>query len=158
MVRLYGRAPVGERCVDHAPAGHWSTTTLLSAIRTEGVIEPASLVLPGAMDGEVFRQYIEEHLAPQLHAREIVVMDNLPAHHVAGVREAIEARGAQLWYLPFYSPDFNPIEKLWSKVKTLLRTHAARTLDALIEAIGQALRKVSLEECRHYFQSCGYAA
>ena len=158
MIRLYGRAPKGERCVDQAPAGHWNTTTMLTAIRAEGLIEPASLVLPGAMDGAVFRQYIQEHLAPQLRAGDIVVMDNLNAHHVSGVREAIEARSAQLWYLPPYSPDFNPIEKLWSKVKTLLRATAARSLEQLTEAVGAALRKVCLTECRHYFQSCGYAA
>ncbi len=157
MTRLYGRAPVGQRCHYAAPHGHWKTTTMLSAIRSTGVIRDASIVFDGATDAMVFRSYVEQCLAPSLKAGDIVVMDNLASHKVAGVREAIDRVGASVWYLPPYSPDLNPIEKLWSKVKTWLRRVAARTVERLIHAIGDALRAVSEQECRAYFRSCGYA-
>lgn len=157
MTRLYGRAPVGQRCHFSAPHGHWRTTTMLSAIRRSGVMKEASIVFDGPTDANIFRSYVEECLAPALHSGDIVVMDNLSSHKVAGVQEAIEKAGATVWYLPPYSPDLNPIEKLWSKVKTWLRRIAARTMDGLITAIGDALRNVDAQECRNYFASCGYA-
>ena len=156
MTRLYGRAPVGQRCYSSAPHGHWRTTTLLSAIRCTGVIENASMVFDGPTDAIVFRGYVEQCLAPALQAGDIVVMDNLASHKVTGVKEAIESVGASVWYLPPYSPDLNPIEKMWSKVKTWLRRVAARTVDGLIQAIGEALHAVDADECRAYFRSCGY--
>lgn len=157
MTRLYGRAPVGQRCHFAAPHGHWATTTMLSAIRCAGVMKEASIVFEGPTDADIFRSYVEECLSPVLRAGDIVVMDNLASHKVTGVQEAIESAGASVWYLPPYSPDLNPIEKLWSKVKAWLRRMAARTIDELITAIGDALRDVDEQECRNYFKSCGYA-
>lgn len=156
MTRLYARAPVGERCHFAAPQGHWHTTTLLSAMRCTGVIKEASIVFEGPTDAMVFRSYVEQCLAPALHPGDIVIMDNLASHKVCGVREAIDAAGASVWYLPPYSPDLNPIEKLWSKVKAWLRRVAARTIDGLIEGVGQALAAVESNECFNYFRSCGY--
>ncbi len=156
MTRRVGRAPVGQRCYFAAPQGHWKTTTMLSAIRSTGVMKDASIVFDGPTDAVVFRSYVEQCLAPALVPGDIVVMDNLASHKVAGVREAIEQVGASVWYLPPYSPDLNPIEKLWSKVKAWLRRIAARTVAGLIQAIGDALRAVDADECRAYFRSCGY--
>lgn len=156
MTRLYGRAPVGQRCHFSAPHGHWSTTTLLSAIRCTGVVEDASIVFDGPTDAIVFRSYVEQCLAPSLRVGDIVVMDNLASHKVIGVREAIDSVGASVWYLPPYSPDLNPIEKMWSKIKAWLRRVAARTIQGLIRAVGDALCTVDANECRAYFRSCGY--
>jgi len=156
MTRLYGRAPVGQRCYFSAPNGHWNTTTMLSAIRCTGVIQQASVVFDGPTDAIVFRSYVEQCLAPSLQAGDVVVMDNLASHKVAGVGEAIDSVGASVWYLPPYSPDLNPIEKMWSKIKTWLRRVAARTVQTLIHEIGQALRTVDDNECRAYLRSCGY--
>ena len=156
MTRLYGRAPIGQRCYFATPHGHWKTTTMLSAIRSTGVIQEASIVFDGPTDAIVFRSYVEQCLAPSLTPGDIVVMDNLASHKVAGIRETIDEVGASVWYLPPYSPDFNPIEKLWSKVKTWLRRIAARTVHGLIQAVGGALRAVDSNECRAYFRSCGY--
>lgn len=158
MTRLYGRAPIGQRCRFAVPNGHWKTTTMLSAIRSEGVIDSASLVIDGAVDATVFRGYVERMLAPALRRGDIVVLDNLAAHKVAGVAEAIEAADATLWYLPPYSPDLNPIERMWSKVKARLRVAAASTRDTLIQAIADALRAVGPNECRNYIHGCGYRA
>ncbi len=157
MTRLYGRSLIGQRCVDATPHGRWGTTTMLSAIRSTGVIEQATLVFAGAINAMVFGGYVERCLAPALKPGDIVVMDNLSSHKAIGVREAIEKVGADLWYLPPYSPDLNPIEKLWSKIKAHLRRVAARSMDRLVDAIGEALREVHLDECRNYFRSCGYA-
>lgn len=156
MTRLYGRAPIGQRCVDRAPQGQRQTVTMLGAIRLEGVIADATLVLDGPMDAATFLGYVQQCLAPSLKPGDVVVMDNLSSHKVAGVREAIEAVGAEVWYLPPYSPDLNPIEKLWSKVKAWLRRLSAATFDTLIQAIAQALRAVAPDECGRYFISCGY--
>jgi len=156
MTRRYGRAPGGQRCVDHAPQGHWQTMTMVSAIGDGGVLEPATVVLDGPMDGATFLVYVHQCLVPALRPGQVVGMDNLPAHKVRGVREAIEAAGCDLWYLPPYSPDPNPIEKLWSKVKAWLRRVGARTLEAVIDAVGDAMRAVADVECLHYFLSCGY--
>lgn len=153
----YGWGLGGARVVDTTPGGHWHTTTMLAAIRVDGVVGEACVAFPGATDGEVFLFYIEHMLAPTLKPGDIVVMDNLSSHKVKGVREAIEARGAQVWYLPPYSPDYNPIELMWSKVKTLLRRAKARTVKALYQAIGKALHAVRPEELKNYFAHCGYA-
>lgn len=156
MTRRYGRAPVGERCVDHTPHGHWKTLTMLSAIRTDGVIQEATMVYDGPMNRDTFVDYVGHCLVPTLRPGDVVVMDNLASHKAAEVRELIEAAGADLWYLPPYSPDFNPIEKLWSKVKAWLRRVMARTFDGLLGAIADALRAVAADECVNYFKACGY--
>jgi len=156
MTRLYGRAPLGTRCVDRSPHGHWKTMTLLSAIRIEGVIREATTVIDGSMNAITFEVYTQQLLAPALRPGDVVVMDNLGAHKSQAVREAIEAVGADLWYLPAYSPDLNPIEKLWSKVKTWLRRVSAKTFDSVAQAIADALRAVPQKECANYFRSCGY--
>ncbi len=156
MTRLYGRSPIGERCVDHTPDGHWKTMTMLSAIRLDGVSQGATVVVDGPMDAATFLAYTQQFLAPSLRPGDVVVMDNLSSHKGAGIREAIEAAGADLWYLPPYSPDLNPIEKLWSKVKAWLRRVSAKTFDALNDAIADALRAVHPTECPNYFQACGY--
>lgn len=129
---------------------------MVSAIRDRGVLEQASVVLDGSMDGPTFLTYVEQCLVPALRPGDVVVMDNLRSHKVAGVREAIEQAGCDLWYLPAYSPDFNPIEKLWSKVKAWLRRVGAKTFETVSAAVGDALRAVDSDECRNYFASCGY--
>ena len=154
--RLYGRPMKGTRCNDHAACGHWKTMTLLGAIRSDEVIQDATVVCGGAMGGEAFLSDVEHCLVPSLRCDDVVVMDNLPAHKVKGVREAIESAGCDLWYLPPYSPDFNPIEKLWSKVKSWLRRAEAKTFDTLSDAVAAALRAVTAGECWNYFMSCGW--
>jgi transposase len=156
MTRLYGRSPVGERCVDHTPHGHWKTLTMLSAIRLSGVVREATVLVDGAMNAPTFLAYTRQFLTPSLLPGDVVVMDNLASHKAAGVAEAIEAVGASVWYLPPYSPDLNPIEKLWSKVKAWLRRAMVRGVDALSAAVADALRAVTPEECLNYFHSCGY--
>jgi transposase len=136
MTRLRGGCPRGERLVAAVPHGHWKTSTFVAGWRTTGLTAP--LVLDGAMNGDAFRAYVEQILAPTLVPGDIVIMDNLGSHKVAGVREAIEASGASLMYLPPYSPDLNPIEKSFAKLKALIRKAAARTREALWNAIGQA--------------------
>jgi transposase len=155
MKRLYGWARKAQRLVDAVPGGHWGTTTMLSAIRSDRVA--AAMVTDGPVDGLVFLGFIEHFLVPVLRPGDIVVMDNLNSHKVTGVREAIEALGAEVWYLPPYSPDLNPIEQMWSKVKAVLRRLARRTAKALYRAVGYALRQVTSDECRNYFANCGYA-
>ncbi len=154
MVRRYGRCARGERLVDATPWGHWKVTTFVAGLRESGLIAP--LVLDGPMTGEVFRAYVEQMLAPSLEPGDVVVLDNLPAHKVAGIKEAITAAGASLLYLPAYSPDLNPIEQLFAKLKALLRKAAARTKDALWDAIGEALGACPEAECRNYLAHCGY--
>ena len=155
MVRTHGRAPRGERLVCAVPAGHWHTTTFLCGLRHDGLVAP--LVLDCAVNGAVFLAYVEQMLAPTLGPGDLVVLDNLSSHKVAGVREAVETRGASLLYLPPYSPDLNPIEQVFSKLKRLLRTEAARTMDALWTAIGRLLDQFSPAECSRYLRHCGYA-
>ena len=155
MIRRYGWGPKGERLVDAAPHGHWRTTTFVAGLRSTGIIAP--LVLDGPMTGEAFRAYVEQFLAPTLSPGDVVVMDNLAAHKVAGVREAIAAAGASVLYLPPYSPDLNPIEQMFAILKALLRATAARTRDALWDAIGQLLDRFSPAECRNYIENSGYA-
>lgn len=154
MARRFGRSPRGERCRASIPHGHWKTTTFTAGLRLNGLTAP--LVLDGPMDGECFLAYVEQVLAPSLHPGDVVVMDNLPAHRVRGIREAIERVGAKLLYLPPYSPDFNPIEKAFAKLKALLRKTAARTLDDLWAAIAEALKAFTPAECQNYFVSSGY--
>ena len=154
MTRRYARAPRGQRAVEHAPAGHWCTTTMLCALRVDGLEAP--LAIEGAMDSMVFRGYVERILAPTLRAGDVVVMDNLSPHKTAGVQNAIESVGATLRYLPPYSPDFNPIESMWSKVKHHLCSRAARTRHRLIHAIGDALRSVTPNDCMGFFHGYGY--
>ena len=155
MKRLYGWATRAKRLVDAVPGGHWQTTTMLSALRSDSVA--TAMVIKGPIDGLVFLGFIQHFLVPVLKAGDIVVMDNLPSHKVKGVREAIEAVGAEVWYLPPYSPDLNPIEQMWSKVKAVLRRLARRTTDALYRAVGKALRQVTPDECNNYLANCGYA-
>jgi transposase len=154
MVRRYGRCPRGERLVDTTPHGHWMTTTFVAGLRASGVIAP--LVLDGPMTGAWFRAYIEQMLAPALRPGDVVVMDNLAAHKVTGVEDAIRAAGASVLYLPSYSPDLNPIEQFFAKLKAMLRSAASRTKDALWDTIGRALDAFPEAECRNYLAHCGY--
>jgi transposase len=154
MTRRYGRSPRGQRCVAAVPYGHWKTTTFIAGLRHDSITAP--MVIDGPMDGAAFLAYVRTFLCPTLHAGDRVIADNLSSHKVAGVREAIEARGATLLYLPPYSPDLNPIEKLFAKLKALLRKAAKRTVDALWEHIGLLLDSFSPEECKNYFASSGY--
>ena len=154
MARLYGRAAPGERAPGSVPQNWGDNVSMISALASDGL--RATMTVPGAVDGEVFLIYVREVLCPALTGGDIVVMDNLGAHKVAGVREAIEAAGARLEYLPPYSPDLNPIEKCWSKVKTALRAAAARTREALDEAISGAIDAVSAHDAQAWFRSCGY--
>ena len=156
MARLYGRAPRGERCRAAVPHGHWKTTTFTAGLRYDGIAAP--MVLDGPMNGEAFLAYVEQALVPELRPRDIVIMDNLPAHKVHGVRKAIEAAGASLRYLPPYSPDFNPIEMAFAKLKALLRAAAARTIPDLWQAIATALRCFTPQECANYLAAAGYNA
>jgi transposase len=154
MTRTYGRALAGQRLFAKVPHGHWKTTTFLAALRVSGLSAP--LVVDGAINGAVFRAYVEQQLAPTLSAGEIVIMDNLNSHKVAGVREAIESRGAELVYLPPYSPDLNPIELVFSKLKWLLRSAGQRTVSGLWDLCGRLLDQFPASECANYFRHCGY--
>ena len=154
MARLHGRCPKGQRLVDSAPAGSYETLTLMSAMRLEGVVAP--LLLDGPVNAQTFAGYIEENLVPALEPGDILIIDNLPAHKSLRVTEAVEGAGCQLVYLPPYSPDLNPIENMWSKVKAILRTAAARTFDTLVDAVNLALRAITPADCEGYFDHCGY--
>ena len=154
VTRTRGRALCGERLVAQVPHGHWKTTTFLAALRVSGLTAP--LVVDGAINGEIFLGYVEQHLAPTLRPGDIVILDNLQAHKVAGVQAAIARAGAELWYLPPYSPDFNPIELVFAKFKWLLRTAAERTVAALWSRCGELLDRFQETECRNYFRHCGY--
>ena len=156
MTRLYGRAPVGERLVAKVPHGHWKTLTLVAALRVDGMTAP--YVIDGAMDGPAFLAYVEHVLAPALRKGDIVFMDNVRTHKVVGVREAIEATGAMLRYLPPYSPDLNPIENAYSKLKSIMRKGGARTVDALTRLVGKAIAAIAPEHCAGYFRHTGYQA
>lgn len=155
MTRQRGRAPCGKRLVAKVPHGHWQTTTFVAGLRSYGISAP--LVVDGAMNGELFLAYVEQQLAPTLQPGDVVVMDNLPAHKAAGVRQAIERVGARLVYLPPYSPDFNPIEQAFAKLKWLLRSAAKRTAEGLNQAIADAIEQFSPVECQNYFRNSGYA-
>lgn len=156
MTRLRGRSSRGTRCVASAPHGHWKTTTFVAGLRHDAISAP--MVLDGPMNGAAFLAYVRTFLCPTLRPGDIVIADNLPSHKVFGVREAIEAAGAQIWYLPPYSPDLNPIEKMFSKLKALLRKAATRTVEALWSSIGELLDKFTARECANYFASSGYVS
>ena len=154
MVRHYGRSPCGERLVASVPHGHWKTLTLVAALRIDGFTAP--YVVDGAMDGPSFLAYIQQVLVPTLEKRDIVFMDNLRTHKIDGVREAIEAAGAKLRYLPAYSPDLNPIEQAFSKLKAALRKGAARTIERLSKLIAKLVKSFAPEQCANYFRHAGY--
>lgn len=154
LVRQYGRCPRGRRLVAYAPHGHWKTTTFVVALRCDGLSAP--MVLDGAMNGKAFLAYVQQVLAPTLQSGDLVVMDNLSSHKAAGVRQAIEQTGALLMYLPPYSPDLNPIELAFSKLKWLLRSAAERSVDTLWSRLGQLLDAFPPQQCRNYFRHCGY--
>jgi transposase len=155
MARLRGRCRRGERLVGRVPHGHWKISTFVAGLRCDAVTAP--FVIDRPMNGAIFRAYLEHCLIPTLAPGDIVIMDNLPAHKVAGVRDAIEAAGARLAYLPPYSPDFNPIEQFFAKLKALLRKAAERSIEALWDRIGQLLDAFSPEECANYLRNAGYA-
>ena len=154
MVRLNGRSKRGTRLIDTSPHGHWKTSTFLAGLRADGVVAPA--VFDGAINGDLFLAYVEQVLVPTLAAGDIVVMDNLSSHKKPAVRHAIEAAGASLRFLPAYSPDLNPIEQVFAKVKSLLRAKAPRTVDALWKALGSITDGVSPQECKNYLRHAGY--
>jgi len=154
MTRRYGRAPKGERCLDHAPHGHWHTNTFIAALRSDRIEAP--WLLDGPMNGEAFLHYIQEVLGPTLQPGDIVVADNLSSHKVAGVHEAVIARGAQIIFLPPYSPDLNPIEMIWSDVNALLRKAHACNHSNLLTAIAAALCVVPSQDALGWFAACGY--
>jgi transposase len=154
MSRLRGRAMCGERCRSPIPHGHWKTTTFTGALRLSGMTAP--FVLDGPMNGIAFQAYVQQVLIPTLAPGDIIVLDNLPAHKAESVRQAIEGAGCRLLYLPPYSPDFNPIEKAFAKLKAILRAKAERTVAALWDAVGQVVTMFEPQECTNYFKSCGY--
>lgn len=154
MARRSGRAPRGQRCRAPVPHGHWKTTTFVGALRLSGITAP--MVLDGAMHGAAFLAYVDQVLVPTLKPGDIVVMDNLACHRSAAVRGAIHRAGAELRFLPPYSPDLNPIEMAFSKLKAYLKQRAARTIPELWDAIGQATDNVTPAECQNYFAAAGY--
>jgi transposase len=156
MTRSYGRAPKGCRCVASAPLGDWQTTTFVAGLRLHRLTAP--LVVDGPMDGELFLAWVEQFLCPTLQTGDIAILDNLSSHKVEGVQQAIAAVGARVLYLPAYSPDLNPIEKLFSKLKTLLRKAAKRSTEELWTEIGELLNTVTAAECANYFASSGYVS
>ncbi len=155
MARLNGRCPRGERLIGRVPHGHWKTITFVGALRRRGMTAP--FVTDRPMNGKTFLAYVQSCLAPTLRPGNIVIMDGLPAHKVAGVREAIEGRSAKLRYLPQYSPDLNPIEMPFSQLKAFLRKVAERTVPALCRRIGFFARRLTARQARNYFRHAGYA-
>ena len=155
LTRLYGRAPRGQRVYDRIPCGRWETTTMIAAIGRHGAQAP--FVFDGPIDGTTFAAWAEHILAPTLKPGDVVIMDNLSVHKNAAARRAIEKTGAIIWDLPPYSPDLNPIEKMWSKIKAILRRLKARDPEALFTAIGTAFSKISLRDVTNWFASCGYS-
>mgnify|MGYP001560048205 CR=1 FL=1 len=154
MTRLWGRAPMGERIAESTPQGHWRVLTTLGAMSCRGM--EAVMTIESATDQDVFLAYLEQVLCPQLQPGQVVVMDNLSAHKVRGVRELIAACGAELLYLPPYSPDLNPIEKAWFKLKQFLRAAKARSAEALDQAIAEALKTITAQNAAAWFRHCGY--
>jgi transposase len=155
MVRLYGRCPRGRRLLDKVPLARWETTTFLAGLRHDGLTAP--MVLHGPINGAAFLAYVEQVLCPALKPGDIVVIDNLGSHRSSKIRELIESRGARLVYLPKYSPDLNPIEMAFAKLKALLRKAAERSTEALWNRIGQLLGTFTPQECTNYFKAAGYA-
>jgi len=154
MNRRYGRCAKKQRLIGKAPCGHWKTTTFIAALRCKGLTAPR--VLDGPLNGESFRAWVQQCFLPTLRPGDGVVMDNLAAHKVDGIRQAIESSGAKLFYLPPYSPDLNPIEFAFSKLKSLLRKAAARTVRSLWKTIGCSLHAFTADECQHFFNAAGY--
>jgi transposase len=156
MTRSSGRCEIGVRLVAPVPQGHWKVLTTIAALTTAGIL--TAVTVDAATDAEVFRQFVKASLVPALRPGQVVVMDNLSSHKTAGIREAIEAAGCRVLYLPPYSPDLNPIENAFSKIKSRLRTLAARTVEALGHAIADALATITLSDALGYFRHAGYAA
>ena len=155
MTRRYGRSLVGQRLVCSLPHGHYRTTTMIAAVRLNG--PQASWMFDGPRDGELFLAWVKQGLVPVLKRDDVVILDNLPTHKVAGVQEAIESAGARLEYLPPYSPDFNPIENMWSKIKQGMKSRVPRTAHQLFKAVGEAFDSVTPEDCLGFFLHAGYA-
>lgn len=156
MVKTSGWAPVGERLVDHAPFGHWNTQTFVAALRHDRLDAP--WVMPGAINAELFATYVETQLAPTLRKGDVVMLDNLSSHKTPRAADAIRSAGAWLLFLPPYSPDLNPIEMAFSKLKTLVRKAAARTYETLWRTVGQVCDLFTERECRNFFEAAGYGA
>jgi transposase len=156
MSRLYGRCQSGRRCVGAIPQGHWQTSTFIAALRAESITAP--FLIEGAVSAEVFIAYLRQVLCPELRAGDIVILDNLSTHKTAGVTELISAQGASVRYLPAYSPDLNPIELAFAKLKSHLRQAAARTLDELQCALAQGLLTFSPQHCQGFFRHARYAS
>jgi transposase len=156
MARRYGRAPRGQRLRVGVPHGHWKTTTFVAGLRATGLIAP--FVLDGPINRAAFEAYVEQILGPELRRGDVVILDNLSSHKGPRVRALIEAAGASLLYLPPYSPDFNPIENAFAKLKALLRKAAERTVTGLWSAIGRLLEAFTPQECANYFAAAGYDA
>ena len=154
MARLCGWAPKGERAIGAVPQAGWQTVTLLCAIRLAGPVAP--MIFEGALNGEIFLDWTRQFLRRELRRGDVVIMDNLRPHAVAGIADTVAAAGARVQHLPPYSPDFNPIENMWSKVKALLRKSKARSFDSLVEAVGKALKRITKEDCIGFFRHCGY--
>ena len=154
LTRTHGRSLCGTRLVAKVPYGHWKSTTFVAALGLRGWVAP--LTIDGALNGELFLAYVEQHLAPQVSPGDVLILDNLSCHKVAGVRESLQRVGADVLYLPPYSPDFNPIEQAFSKLKRLLRSAAPRTVDALWQACGAELSKFTTTEFHNYLAHCGY--
>jgi len=154
MARVYGRAPRGQRLIGSVPHGHWQTSTFLAALRHDAITAPC--VIDGPINGQTFQAWVEQFLVPTLAVGDIVIMDNLGSHKGAAVRAAIEDVGAKLLFLPPYSPDLNPIEQVFAKLKALLRKAAARSLDTLWNAVGQLLQHFEPNECANYSENAGY--
>jgi putative transposase len=156
MEPLCGWAPLGERLVASVPHGHWKTMTFVAALRCDRIEAP--WLLDGPINGEAFKTYVEKVLAPTLKPGDLVIMDNLGSHKGAAIRQAIRAARAKLFFLPKYSPDLNPIEQVFAKLKHLLRKAAARTIETLTAAVGELLGAYTAEECANYFTNAGYQA
>lgn len=156
MSRLYGRSTRGERCRASVPHGHWQSSTFIAALRHDRITAP--MLLDGPMDGNAFVEYVKQVLSPELKEGDMVICDNLSSHKVAGVREAIEAQGAELLYLPAYSPDLNPIEMAFSKLKAILRQQGERSFEGLLQATSFALDRFSPKECINFFNHANYAS
>ena len=156
LVKTTGWAPVGQRLIDHAPFGHWHTQTFIAALRCDGLTAP--WVIKGAINRDLFNAYVETQLAPTLKRGEVVILDNLSSHKSAYAAEVLKSIGAGFLFLPAYSPDLNPIEMAFSKLKALIRKAAARSYDALWQAVGHVCNLFSDEECYNYFKAAGYEA
>jgi len=154
LLRRYGRSPRGTRLHDHTPCSHWEAQTVIAALRVDRVTAPA--VFDGPIDAVSFQAYVEQVLVPTLHRGDVVVLDNLAVHKHPAVRTAIEAVGAQIRFLPPYSPDFNPIEQVFAKLKAFLRAARPRTFDHVLALVGAALDLFAPGECRNYIRHCGY--